>query len=85
MYALRHIAFYGCNVIIADPGCKKTEWSTTSDLTSLLIDNIHTCIAFSMCGFSNGGKDAQHLATSKYAASGCIYKEAFLYIKSVLM
>lgn len=85
MYALHHIAFYGCNVIIADPGYKITEWSVTFNETFLSIDNIHTCIAFSMCGFSNGGKDAQHLATSKYAASGCIYKEAFLYIKSVLM
>lgn len=71
------LPFYGCNVIIADPGYKITEWSVTFDLTSLLIDNIHTCIAFSVCEFSNEGKGAEHLATSKCAASDNIYKEAF--------
>lgn len=77
MYALHHIAFYGCNVIIADPGCKKTEWSTTSDVTLLSIDNIHTSIAFSICGFSYGGKGAEHLATSKCAASDSINRGFF--------
>lgn len=77
MYALHHIAFYGCNVIIADPGYTITEWSVTFDLTLLLIDNIHTCIAFSVCEFSTEGKGAEHLATSKCAASDNIYKEAF--------
>lgn len=83
MYALHHIAFYGCNVIIADPGYKITEWSVTFDLTLLSIDNVHTCIAFSVCEFSNEGKGAEHLATSKCAASDSINKEAFFCTSKV--
>lgn len=79
------LPFYGCNVIIADPGYKITEWSVTFDLTLLLIDNIHTCIAFSVCEFSTEGKGAEHLATSKCAASDTFIKRLFLYIKSVLI
>lgn len=71
------LPFYGCNVIIADPGYKISEWSVTFDLTLLSIDNIHPCIAFSVCEFANEGKGAEHLATSKCAASDNIYKEAF--------
>lgn len=58
MFAVHHIAFYGYNYIIADPGYKITEWSVrvTFDETFLSIDNIQTCFAFSMCGFSNRGK-----------------------------
>lgn len=50
--------------------------NNTFDESVLSVDNRHSCLASSMCGFSNGGKSAEHLATFEYAASDCI-KELF--------